>query len=333
MYYSLTPLLSHNCLINMVIGNRGGGKTFEFKRWAIDDFKKRGKQFIYLRRYKTELEKDNNIKNFFADIKFKYPNDEFEVKGGRFYINGQVAGYYISLSTAITKKSVSFPEVNKLCYDEFIIDKGNYHYLANEVKQFLDFLETVFRTRDDWRAVLLANAISVINPYFLYFNISPDLSKRFNKRGDVLVELYTNQDFINMKKNTRFGKLIENTEYGAYAIENIFTNDNYEFIEDKTDNAKYYCTLTYKNKDIGVWCDFKEGLFFITNKIDLSYPIHFTLTSSDHKPNVMLISSANDNVYIKQLKKGYMSGCVRFQNIKVKGYMFEIFKLLNFIKN
>ena len=86
IYYSYNDIFSYNKLINFVVSNRGGGKTFGFKNWAIKDFLKNENQFVYLRRYKSELEKDNNIKNFFDDIKYKFPEHEFEVKGGRFLI-------------------------------------------------------------------------------------------------------------------------------------------------------------------------------------------------------------------------------------------------------
>ena len=45
----------------MVLSNRGGGKTFHFTRWGIDDFKKTGKQCAWVRRYDTELTGENGI--------------------------------------------------------------------------------------------------------------------------------------------------------------------------------------------------------------------------------------------------------------------------------
>lgn len=65
VFYDGYKTLTYNALFNFIIGNRGSGKTYWAKRWAINDFIKKGEQFIYLRRYKTEL---RTIKNFFADI-------------------------------------------------------------------------------------------------------------------------------------------------------------------------------------------------------------------------------------------------------------------------
>ena len=63
----------------MLIGNRGGGKTYGFKTWAIDDYLKTGKQFVWLRRYGTEV--DEMRKTYFDDIAKKYPAYNFSIKG------------------------------------------------------------------------------------------------------------------------------------------------------------------------------------------------------------------------------------------------------------
>ena len=38
MYYSRNDLLSYNALFNFVVGERGTGKTYQFKDWCINDF-------------------------------------------------------------------------------------------------------------------------------------------------------------------------------------------------------------------------------------------------------------------------------------------------------
>ena len=86
-WYDKNQLLSHRAYFNLLIGHRGVGKTFGFKRWCIDDFKKSGKQFVWVRRFGTEIEMMK--KSFFDDVATYYPDDKFEVKGnkktGKFY--------------------------------------------------------------------------------------------------------------------------------------------------------------------------------------------------------------------------------------------------------
>ena len=55
MFYSYDRIRSYNAIWNFIISNRGGGKTYGFKMMGIKNFLKNGKQFIYVRRYKTEL--------------------------------------------------------------------------------------------------------------------------------------------------------------------------------------------------------------------------------------------------------------------------------------
>ena len=147
-YYTLQRVLSFNALINFIIGERGCGKSYSAKKHVINRFIKKGEEFVYLRRYKTELK--SSVPKFFDDIisNNEFPEAKFKVKNNIFYINDKIAGYALPLSTANILKSTSFSKVKTIVFDEFIIDKGCYHYLQNEVEQFLDIIETVGRLRE-----------------------------------------------------------------------------------------------------------------------------------------------------------------------------------------
>ena len=160
MYWDINKTLSYNCLFNFIIGNRGGGKTYGFKKRAIDNFLKRGSQFVYVRRYDTEFD---HIDTFFDDIAEAYEELEFKVKDGKFFINDEIAGWYIALTKAILLKSVPFPGVTLIGFDEFIIETGVYHYLKNEVRLFLDLYSSIARDRDVI-VFFMANAITITNP-------------------------------------------------------------------------------------------------------------------------------------------------------------------------
>ena len=203
MYYDKTELLSHNCIFNMVVGNRGGGKTYCFTRWAIDDFIKRKYMCIWVRRYQTEIDDITKNGKFFDSVRHLYPGIDFDIKDNVGYINKEPAIYFVALSTSRKLKSNNYPFVNKIIFDEFLINTRASSYLRNEVETFLDLYETVDRMRDNTRAILLANAISVVNPYFTFFKIRPR-NKRFTKHGEVIIELFTDSDFIAKKKQTRF---------------------------------------------------------------------------------------------------------------------------------
>lgn len=326
MWYDKSQLLSHNRIMNMVLSNRGGGKTFHFTRWAIDDFKKTGRQCVWVRRYETEFTGDNGILlngKFFDAVREYYPNDELTIEGHTGLVNGKVCIHFIALSTSRQAKSNNYPLVNKIVYDEFIIDKGRVTYLKNEVEVFLDLYETVARMRDNVRAVLLANAISIVNPYFLFWNIKPDTTKRFTVKGQVCVELFTDADFIKQKKGTRFGQLVAGTRYSDFAIENKWLLDNQTFIETKTKKAEFMTGLKYNGIMYGFWVDYDAGKIFVNRQYDpYSYAL-YTLTKEDHEANLLLIKSLADSRHIQKIVFAFRNGLLRFEDMQVKNQFYE----------
>ena len=214
MYYEIGKALSYNCLFNFIVGMRGVGKTYAFKRWAIQDFLKNKNEFIYIRRYKTEVTAQR-LKSFFDDIQPEFPNVAFKVKGNMFYINDEYAGQAQALSTGKILKSIPFPKVSKICFDEFILDKGVYHYLQDEVTNFLELYSTIARLRDVI-VFFLSNAYTISNPYFDYFNIVPPYGNKTIKRinNEILVEVIKNEEYTNAAMKTRFGSIINGTAYG-----------------------------------------------------------------------------------------------------------------------
>lgn len=328
MWYSADKLLTYNCLFNFVMSNRGGGKTYDFKKRAIRNFLKNGSQFIYIRRYKTELKK---ISKFFNDIvkNNEFPNHKLEVKGWDFYCDGKLFGCAMALSNSLTQKSTSFPDVTLIGFDEFAIPpKGSLHYLSDEVSTFLEAYETIARMRDNVRVIFMANSISVINPYFLYWNIQPDKNKRFNKYNHICVEMFTDDTFIKMKKQTQFGQIIDGTDYGRYAIDNEFAFDNDYFIDKRSPNSKFQCAICFNNHNIGFWFDFREGKVYASKKYDPDTPFMFAITTSDFKPNMMLIKNARKSYYLNNIITAFQNSYLYFEDQQIKNLCYDIMRLL-----
>lgn len=325
-YYNANQLLSHDCLFNFVISNRGGGKTFDFKKRAIKRFLKHGEQFIYLRRYKEELK---TINQFFDDIieSGLFKGHKLKVKNRIFYVDNKVAGYAMLLSTAVTKKSTPYPKVTLIGFDEFIIDKGMIRYLPMEVTKFLELYNTVARLRDNVKVIFMGNAISLTNPYFLFWNIQLNTQKRFNKYGEICVEMFTDENFTNAMRNTRFGKLVSGTRYGDYAIENKFFLNNDDFILKKSSNAIFQFSIYYQQTIIGFWYDFDDGKIYACSKIKNDSKIKFTLTTKEHKPNYQLITNYKNNFYIKQIIKAFHNSYLYFESQIIKDICYNMFSL------
>lgn len=330
MFWDIYKILTYNALFNLITGNRGCGKTFGFKDWAIKDFIKTGAQFVYVRRYKQELKK--NAK-FFNDIAYKFPEHKFEVKGPIYLIDGKEAGCAMALSTSKIEKSTPFPLVNKIGFDEFIIDKGTYRYLPDEVINFLELYETVARpgtpNRKDVRVFFLSNAITVSNPYFMYFHIElPRQGALISRRGDILLQLVQDPDFIEMKKNTRFGKMIQGTEYADYSIENKFLRDNDTFLEKKGPASQFYFTFKYKGLLYGVWLDYALGRMWVSYDVDPYCRIIYSITLDDHTANTMLIKRLAKATHMKLFLDNYKLGNVFFEDMKIKNVVYDVIRLM-----
>lgn len=326
MFYDINKTLTYNALFNFIVSQRGLGKTFGFKEWSIRDFIRSGNQFMYVRRYKDELLDSDK---FFANVAYKFPDHDFSVDGHEFIIDHKVAGYALALSTSIIKKSTSYPDVNKIGFDEFIIDKSNYHYLADEVVKFLELYETVARLRDDVRVFFLSNAITQVNPYFMHFNIRlPRKGSTIWRKGDLLLEMPVDEDFSAAKKATRFGKLIAGSAYAAYAIDNQFLRDTDTFLEHKSEKSQYSFTFIYKSDKFGVWMDWSVGKYFVSRNVDPSCRMVYAMTLEDHSPNTMLLSRAQRAILIKPFIDNYRLGNVYCEDIKIKGVVYEVIKMI-----
>ena len=328
IYWDLNKLLSYNALLNVVIGERGVGKSYGSKLYVANKFIKKGEQFVYIRRYKTEL-KEAMMKNS-SPIFFEQIANDPKMQGHKFrntkdtmYIDGKICGYAIPLSIANILKSSTYERVTTIIFDEFIIDKGNYHYLPNEVIQFLDVIETVARLRDI-KVILLGNAISVTNPYFAFFDLSLPYNSEFKtfKDGLIVVNYIKNIKYREVKKQTKFGRLIEDTEYGKYAIDNEFLRDSKSFIKKKTKNAKFFFIMKLGGKDIGIWIDYNINSIFISYDYDPLCPIIVTINPNDHNEQTLLVRIRN-NGFFKNLIEHYRNGLLFFENQVLKNMVLE----------
>ena len=268
-YYNYDKIRSYNALMNIIMTNRGFGKTYGFKDMAIKNFLKNGKQFMYIRRYKTDISKEK-IDLFFSDIQEKYPSHKFQVKGKNAYCDGKLMGYFVALSTSLNLKSVPFPNVTLMCYDEFVIGGGSQQYIKGEVTIFAELMSTVIRKRNDCRVFLLANNISMVNPYFSYFDLKPKQNERFTlaKDGELVLEISTSDDFVQEMKLTKFGILFKDTHYSDYAIDNKSLLDNNSFIEVyPLKECIPVCSITLEEKKIQIWLHKTNGNYYCNEKI------------------------------------------------------------------
>lgn len=323
MYWNINQSWSYNCLFNFIVGTRGVGKTYGCKKKAIQRFLKSGEEFVYIRRYREELNKV--LPHFFDDIEEAFPEHEFKADHGLFMIDGEVAGYGIPLSTGKINKSIAYPHVSYIIFDEFILDSGYHHYIKDEITAFLELYHTISRDRDA-KVYFLSNAITETNPYFLYFNLRIPKQKPILAKGDVLIENSSYAEFTQHMKETRIGKLLKDTDYGKYAYDNIFLRDNEDFIKKKTGNCNYMFTIKFAGKTYGCWWSQLEQVYYISFDIEAQCGFVYSLTLDDFSPNTVLIHSFNRTL-LNHLFKMYLRGCVYYESMTIKNQMRDAMRL------
>lgn len=327
IYYNYDRLFSYNFLIAFVIGERGVGKSFNAKVAVLNKFLKTGEQFIYIRRYKTEL--DTALATFWNDLQDNgyFEDYRLEVRKSKmlteFKCNGKICGYAVPLSTANILKSTAFPKVGTIVFDEFLLDNaGTYRYLKNEVTLLLDVIETTFRLKDG-KTILLGNALNVhASPYFAYWDLElPDNGKEFRtfKDGAIVVNYIRNLEYREAKKKSRFGKLIDGTEYGKYAIENQVLRENNSFIAKRPNNSNFFGMVIINGNSIGIW-NGRDGYMYLSEKYDPNTVHKFALDYNDHTEQT-IFTSIRENMYMHMCIRAYKQGWLKFESQKIKAIM------------
>ena len=304
------------------------GKTYSTSKFVTKKFINNGDEFVYIRRYKSDLKK--SIPKFFTALinNNEFPDHKLYYKGDNFYIDDKIAGYGITLTMAQSLKSTNFPNVKYIIFDEFILENdGRRHYLQNEVEVFLGVVESIARMRDV-KIFMLGNAVTITNPYFLFFDINMPYNSdiRTYKDGLILVNYMKNEEYRKAKHESPLGKLVEGTEYSKYAIDNSFRLDNKDFIERKSGNSRFTFAIKYKENVYGVWFNYNEGKIFISNDYNENGQI-FACTLQDHSPNTMLINSARKYNSWKTFIQNYQLGNVYYENQKIKQNIKEVVRM------
>jgi len=331
IYYDFGAVLSRNGVFNFILGGRGIGKTYGAKKLVIKKAIEKGHQFIYLRRYKEELAVAANT--LFADISKEFPGVEFRKHGNEAQYTLDIGatkerrwktiGYFIALSTAQTYKSVAYPNVKTIVYDEVVAEKGR-RYLSDEYNIFVNFYNTVDRYRDEVRVLFLANSVSIMNPYFLALDIEVD-GREFASYADgfVVCHFPDLDDFNNMAKSTRYGRFISGTDYEKYAIDNQFSDNHNSLIAKKGGRARYAYTLHTLKGTFSVWYDTITGEYYAQEK-----------RPKDEKRYTNNVALVDENVtlLVKSDKKleyprtAFRNGRMLFDSPTTRNIFLELFK-------
>lgn len=333
MYWDINEILPYQRNFNFINGERSIGKTYTTLKYVINKSLFSECQFVYLVR--TQDEKKQNIFelalekvifNEFNEYDFKFNKENLTVEKynpDTDEIESDIIGHCLALSESVKIKKKSFPRVKYLIFDEYMLEAKHGGQYVNGWKE-PDLLLSIYHTidREDDRVIcfMLGNNIAFYNPYHMHpaFNI-PFIEKgKIWKSENVLFQWAVASGNLKSKKdNSKFLNMLNNTDYGRYAKDGNYIEDNLNFIEKPSGDLRYHMTIEYKGNSFGVYGNSKIGLLYISDKVDPSCGFIFALTIDDHKENTLLTKD-KQNAHLKWLANNFKNGNVRFVSMEVK---------------
>lgn len=192
-YYDISKISKIKANYKLIIGQRGNGKTYALKKLCIDNFfnSKKGNrnEFGLIRRWQDDIKSTkavymfNDMQDYVAE---KY-SCKISFKNGTFYAvnvvdekDKEVMGHIFAVNTGEDYKSIPYPNINLIYFDEFITRD---QYAQDEFIKFINLISTIIRHRKDVQIYLLGNTIAKNNPYF--DNMHIDVNKL--KQGEIYI--------------------------------------------------------------------------------------------------------------------------------------------------
>lgn len=327
IFYTINVLLSYKRLYNLICGVRGCGKTYCTTHLAIRDAIKQKKiTFVVIVRYKEDLLDIKNswwviVEHLFEGYSFYTLRKTIYCKDNK---TGEVfaIGEFIPLCEYARAKRTPRPYVKWIIFDEFLNEDGD--YLKNEVDKFLNICDSIIRLRDNVRVILISNTISILNPYFDYFGIT-----RFNGRftkglHDSVIEFTDSEDFIKARKSTKFGKSVEDTDYGTFALDGRFMLDDMTNVMKPNGKVKYMYSIVLDDNPINV--NYVNGIMYLSKNKDYQRK-SFTPYVNDAKMyNSQLLDK--QHTYFRQISKMFMQDKMIFETLKIKNSVINLVRFM-----
>ena len=201
-YYRLDRILNCNATYSIIIGERSNGKTYAVLEYLLREYKQNGSEFGIIRRWDEDFKGKrgkqlfaNHVANGLVTKLFRGEYTDIDYSAGKWYLiqrdeNDKIInqsapiGYAFSLSSMEHDKSIAFPRVRNILFDEFITRTN---YLVDEFVIFANTLSTIIRTRTDVKIFMCGNTISKYCPYFSEMGLT-NIAKM--KKNDIEIYRY-----------------------------------------------------------------------------------------------------------------------------------------------
>lgn len=223
-------------------GARGIGKTYgvlsEARSRALTG---RGK-FILLRRQQTQADfvgkqEFSPFKPIDFDNGFQTDVRRLDKFTSAFYVNEEIIGYIMALSTVTNIRGFDGSDVATMFYDEFIPEK-HARPIKNESDALWNAYETINRNRELFgkpplKLIGMSNANDISNELFLSLGIVDKIDRMKRKGQSIYTNVekgltiidYQHAEISAAKKKTALYRLTQGSDFEKMAIENEFLSE------------------------------------------------------------------------------------------------------------
>lgn len=342
-FYNPTRLISTGKPYLFSLGVRSSGKSTGWLIHLLKEYMSKGRQFIYLRRDDKELQATAEtaftnaviIYNTYYKDREDFPTiEEFIYKGGKYYINGNLAGYGIALNVQQKAKSLPLSGVWWILYDEFLVSKSGGRYLGGKDNPFkeCEALMSLFITvdrgidrpfRNELRCVCIGNNETYMTPIFMRLGIDKYLTRETKflnpkNEGWAVEQTFEVKALEDAKKSNAY--LLSSDYNKAYSFGGgIFDT---KFIGRPEGKLYPIFNIVYNDNTYGI-AQSDSGEIFVSNS-----PYHvrtnLALTGPDHAPNYQLAKEWRSSFFMKALRDAINAGKIYYETQKAK-YAVETF--------
>lgn len=252
-FYNLKPILDKDPDICVIWGQRSNGKTYQCLKYALENYKKTGRTFVYVRRWAEDIVvksmtklmsplpveeifgKNKSIR-FFRGAFLLYDDEDMELEP-------QTLGWAVALNQVAHTKSQTFDKAQIVILDEFLQLKSE-RVLRDEFDAWEQTLSTILRTTQDAKIFIVGNSIGKYSPYFSPYGIDPNaitqgeikeimLNNEVGEPTKVCAEWCKYNPKIGQRtsKYVRGSKMAKTGEWEIQDVANIPHTDNEEAYE------------------------------------------------------------------------------------------------------
>lgn len=332
-YWNIKKYLPYQRNFNFIDSERSIGKTYTTQGFFLERSINKREEFIYFVRTQDEIKRGVFTDAFNKVLIAEFNEYEFKFKGrDLFYVPeenvGIPLGHCIALSEANKNKRINIPNVYWGMFDEYIVDtKGTKEYIDgwNEPNLLLKIYHTIDREQDRLCMFFLSNSIQFYNPYHLHkaFNIPKTEKGKIWTSENVLYHwTEATKELKEEKKNSKFLRMIDGTEYGEYAVEGNFINDSETHIDKRSAGAVYRFAVYAQSRLFGVWFDYRNQTVFIDTKANLNMGRKYSFDLYCNDPEAYIVKGKEFNS-MKWLGLMFKNRQVKFVNMEVKNILLE----------